>query len=74
MALVFSQGDKVAVPVGGGKGLGVDEVFQFELVHAAQEVLAQQGALLLGGSGKVVHGLAPYEVLRYCPAEYCGTL
>ena len=57
---VFSQGDKVAVPVGGGKGLGVDEVFQLKFVHAAQEVLAQQGALLLGGSGKVVHGLVEY--------------
>lgn len=57
---VFSQGDKVAVPVGGGKGLGVDEVFQLELVHPAQKVLAQQGAVVLGGNDKIVHGLVQH--------------
>ena len=57
---ILPQGSKVAVPVGSGKGFGVDEIFQLELVHAAQKVLAQQGALLLGGSGKVVHGLVEH--------------
>ena len=57
---VLPQGGKVAVPIGGRKGLGIDEVFQFELVHAAQEVLAQQGALLLGGDDQIVHGLVQH--------------
>ncbi len=46
--------------LGAAKGLGIDEVFQFELVHAAQEVLAQQGALLLGGDDQIVHGLVEH--------------
>ena len=57
---VLPQGGKVAAPVGGSKGLSVDEVFEFELIHAAQEVLAQQGALFLGGNGQVVHGLVEH--------------
>ena len=54
---VLPEGRHVTAPVGGGKGLGVDEGFQLELVHAAQEVFTQQGALLLGGDDEVVHGL-----------------
>ena len=57
---VFPQGGEVAAPVGGRKGLRVDEVFEPELVHPAQEVFAQQGALLLGREGQVVHGLVEH--------------
>ena len=57
---ILPQGGKVAVPVGGGKGFGVDEVFQLELVHPAQEILTQQGAVVLGGNDKVVHGLVQH--------------
>ena len=57
---IFPQGGQVAAPVGGRESLRVDEVFQLELVHAAQEVLAQQGALFLGGNGQVVHGLVEH--------------
>ena len=57
---VLPQGSEVAVPVGGGKGFGVDEVFQLELVHPAQKVLAQQGAVVLGGNDKILHGLVQH--------------
>ena len=57
---ILPQGGKVAVPVGGGKGFGVDEVFQLELVHPAQKILAQQGAVVLGGNDKIVHGLVQH--------------
>ena len=57
---VFPQGSEVAAPVRGRERLGVDEVFQFELVHAAQEVLAEQGALVLRRNGEVVHRLVEH--------------
>ena len=57
---ILPQGGQVAAPVGGRKGLHVDEVFQLELVHPPQEVLTQQGALFLGRDGKVVHGLVEH--------------
>ena len=57
---VLSQGGQVAAPVGGRKGLCVDEVFQLELVHPAQEVLTQQGALFLRRENEVVHGLVQH--------------
>ena len=57
---VFPQGSEVPAPVGGRERLGVDEVFQFELVHAPQEVLAEQGALVLRRNGEVVHRLVEH--------------
>ena len=57
---VFPQGSEVAAPVGSCERLGVDEVFQLELVHAPQEVLAEQGALVLRRNGEVVHRLVEH--------------
>ena len=38
-------------------GLGVDEVFEAELVHPPQKVFAQQGRVFAGRGGQVGHGL-----------------
>ena len=57
---VLQQAAQFSVPAGGDVGLGVDEVLELELVHPPQEVLAQEGGVLLRGCGQAGHGLVEH--------------
>ena len=57
---VLQQAAQLPVPAGGDVGLGVDEVLELELVHPPQEVLAQEGGVLLRGCGQAGHGLVEH--------------